>query len=103
MTTPLTSEVVVAHSQCPRKAYLLLRGGAPGEPHEYVRVLERRASASRERFLGTIVETGDVATGRFLRQGDFAAYCDALARRGGEDYEPTLVVGTGHITKDQRI
>jgi hypothetical protein len=102
MTTPLTSELIVAHSQCPRKAYLL-RGGAPGEPHEYVRVLERRASANRERFLSTIVETGEVATRRVLRQGDFKAYCDVLTRRGGEDYEPTLVVGTGRITKDQRI
>jgi predicted RecB family nuclease len=102
MTTPLTSEVVVAHSQCPRKAYLL-RGGAPGEPHEYVRILERRASANREQFLSTIVETDDVSMRRVLRQGAFEAYCDVLTRVGGEGYEPTLVVGTGHITKDQRI
>jgi predicted RecB family nuclease len=103
MTTPLTSEVVVAHSQCPRKAYLLLRGGAPGEPHEYVRIQERRASANRERFLSTIVETSEVATRRVLRQGNFEVYCDVLTRRGGEEYEPTLIVGTGPITKEQRI
>jgi hypothetical protein len=37
----ITSEVVVAYAQCPRKAYLLLFSSAQGELHEYVRLLER--------------------------------------------------------------
>jgi hypothetical protein len=36
----ITSEVVVAYSQCPRKAYLLLFSLDISEPHEYVQILE---------------------------------------------------------------
>ena len=39
MQPAITSEVVVAYAQCPRKAYLLLFPPAQDEPHEYVRIL----------------------------------------------------------------
>jgi predicted RecB family nuclease len=102
MTTPLTSEVVVASSQCPRKGYLLLHGVAPGGPHEYVRILERRASANRERVLTTVAGEPNVSTRQVLRHGDSEAYCDVLTKLAAGDYEPTLIVGTCHVTKDQR-
>src|SRR5262245_25227371 len=76
MTTPFTSEVVVAHSQCPRKAYLLLYGDSAGQPHEYVRILERRADANREGYLHTVVQAGATSTRRTLRHGAWEAYCD---------------------------
>jgi hypothetical protein len=41
MQPTITSEVVVAYAQCPRKAYLLLFNPEQGVPHEYVRILER--------------------------------------------------------------
>ena len=102
MTTPFTSEVVVAHSQCPRKAYLLLYGRSPGQPHEYVRILDRRADANRESYLNTVVQAGAASTRQTLRHGALEAYCDVLTELGSDNYEPTLIVGTGHVTKDQR-
>ena len=41
MEPTITSEVVVAYSQCPRKAYLLMFSPDQGEPHEYVQILEQ--------------------------------------------------------------
>jgi hypothetical protein len=102
MTTPFTSEVVVAHSQCPRKAYLLLYGGSPGQPHEYMRILDRRADTTRESYLHMVVQAGAASTRRTLRHGGLEAYCDVLTELGTDKYEPTLIVGTCHITKDER-
>ena len=39
MNTAITSDVIVAYSQCPRKAFFLLRGEPMGSEHEYERVL----------------------------------------------------------------
>ena len=36
MQPAITSEVVGAYAQCPRKAYLLLFHPEQGQPHEYV-------------------------------------------------------------------
>src|SRR6266849_5920739 len=102
MTTPFTSEVVVAHWQCPRKAYLLLYGGSPGQPHDYLRILDRRADANRERHLPTVVSAGAASTRQTLRHGVFEADCDVLTEVGKDNYEPGLVVGTCHVTRDQR-
>jgi hypothetical protein len=30
------------------------------------------------------------------------AYCDVLIELGRDNYEPALIVGTSHVTKDQR-
>jgi hypothetical protein len=51
MQPTITSEVVVASAQCPRKASLLLCSLAQGEPHEYVRILERQRDENHERYL----------------------------------------------------
>jgi predicted RecB family nuclease len=102
MTTPFTSEVVVAHSQCPRKAYLLLYGGSLGQPHDYVRILDRRADANRESYLHTVIQAGVASTRQTLQHGVFEAYCDVLTELGKDNYEPTLIVGTCHVSKDQR-
>src|SRR5215471_3682925 len=42
MPPTITSEVIVAYAQCPRKAYLLLFNPDRGEPHEYVRIREQQ-------------------------------------------------------------
>jgi predicted RecB family nuclease len=102
MTTPFTSEVVVAHSQCPRKAYLLLYGGSPGQPHEYRRILNRRADANRESYLRAVVQGDAASIMQTLRHGDFEAYCDVLTELGRDNYEPTLIIGTCHVTKEQK-
>ena len=51
MQPAITSEVVVAYTQCPRKAYRLLFSPEQGEPHEYVRILERQQGENQARYL----------------------------------------------------
>jgi len=99
----VTPELVVAYSQCPRKAYLLCKGET-GDPHEYVEILERRVIENREDYLRKIDSSSDlVSTNLTLRSGDFEAYCDVLTTRDESSYEPTLVAGTHKVTPDQII
>src|SRR6266536_1992286 len=51
MPPAITSEIVVAYTQCPRKAYLLLVSPDQGEPHEYVRILEQQQRENHARYL----------------------------------------------------
>ena len=51
MQPAITSEVVVAYTQCPRKAYQLLFSPAQGEPHEYVHLLEQQQGEHQARYL----------------------------------------------------
>ena len=44
MEPTITTDIVVAYAQCPRKAYLLLFSPDKGEPHEYT-------GHRRQRFL----------------------------------------------------
>jgi len=53
----ITSEVVVAYAQCPRKAYLLLFSPEQGTPHEYLRVLERHRRAHQAQYLDSLTRT----------------------------------------------
>jgi predicted RecB family nuclease len=103
MTDVITSELVVAYSHCPRKAYLLCKGEA-GDPHAMDGIIERKVRANRERYPGAIGQSSDlVSTNVTLRSGDFEAHCDVLIKRGESSFEPTLVVGTHKVTKDEKI
>ena len=103
MTETITSELVVAYSQCPRKAYLICKGEG-GDPHALVEIIERRARANRERYLRAIGQPSDlVSTNMTLRSGNMEAFCDVLMRRGENSYEPTLVAGTHKVTKAEKI
>src|SRR6266571_1201004 len=99
MTPAITSEVVVAYAQCPRKAYLLLFSPDQGDPHEYVRILERQRREHQARYLDRLKpKHADVQpyTVENLRNGSavlinaclqadgFAAVCDVLTRVEGE-------------------
>ena len=57
MAPVITSEVVVAYSQCPRKAYLLMFSPDKGEPHEYVRILEQERCAHQEKYINRLQQT----------------------------------------------
>jgi predicted RecB family nuclease len=124
MQPAITSEVVVAYAQCPRKAYLLLFNPAQGVPHEYVRILERQQGENHERYLDRLKHKhADVQpyTAETLRNGSavlinaclqadgLAAACDALTRvegqatRGQYRYEPTMCVGTHSISTEQKL
>src|SRR5438128_1481028 len=54
MEPTITSDIVVAYSQCPRKAYKLLYTDKQGTPHEYISVLEEEARKNRENHLQKI-------------------------------------------------
>jgi hypothetical protein len=54
MPPVITSEVVVAYAQCPRKAYLLLFSPDKGEPQEYVELLKQQRGVSTKRGILTI-------------------------------------------------
>ncbi len=122
MNKPINSEIVVAHSQCLRKAYLLLCTKTKGTPHEYMLILEEEKNANRERYLqkvaskasaqpynGILKGGSDFVSNAMLMTDDLEATCDLLTKVDGKSalgryrYEPTIVVGTHSISKAQRL
>src|SRR5262249_89853 len=57
MESTITTDIVVAYAQCPRKAYLLLFSPHKGEPHEYVQILEQQRCANQERYIDHLHQT----------------------------------------------
>ncbi|HEY5139763.1 MAG TPA: hypothetical protein VIJ25_10675, partial [Methylococcales bacterium] len=117
----ITSEVFVAYSQCPRKAFLLLFSDDQGTPHDYPRILEERRKAHQAQYLEAFKQThedakpydeknlrkGEVFVEATLRAECWEADCDVLTKvdQGASSrkvmYEPTIAVGTYSITKEQ--
>src|SRR5262245_21025200 len=58
MPPMITSDVVVAYAQCPRKAYKLLYTDTQGIPHVYLAILEEEARKNRanhmQKLLGKV-------------------------------------------------
>ncbi len=120
----ITSDLVIASSQCQRKAFLLLQGKAEGAQHEYGRILEERAATNRSRYIFTIPKSQfDL---RFAKKvgirlsqkdspfctisaDDLVATCDALLKPNAESprshtrLKPHVVVGTHNVTHDQKL
>jgi hypothetical protein len=63
MTKTITSDLVEAYSFCPRKAFLLLAGEPNPGPHEYVRLSDEQAAASRQARRATLEEAGELPPG----------------------------------------
>ena len=124
MQSTITPEIVVAYSQCPRKAYLLLFSSDKGEPHEYVQILEQQRSEHQERYLTRLQQThADVQPYSLenLRKGSeglinarlqvdgLEAECGVLTRVEGNStfgkysYEPSIFVGTYSISTEQKL
>lgn len=119
MRRVITSELVEAHSQCHRRALLLLRGQPKGGQHEYERILTERASVKRNAYLDSFTsldsasrswnERPEQCQDGVLVTGDLRADCDAISQadrrnqRSHVPHEPHLVVGTHSITKEQRL
>src|SRR5262245_3833918 len=93
MQPTITSDVVVAYTQCPRKAYLLLFSTDKGAPHEYVQILEEKASTNRTAYLRHLKQEkegvcaydaenmargSDVLIEATLTIPGLVAYCDVL-------------------------
>ena len=124
MEPMITSEIVAAYTQCPRKAYLLLFSSDKGEPHEYVRILEQQRHENQERALDLLkqkhtrvqpytmenLHNGSeiLINARFEIDGCEAA-CGVLTKVKGYstfgkyNYEPTIFVGTHGISKEQKL
>jgi predicted RecB family nuclease len=124
MQPKITSDVVVASTQCPRKAYLLLFSPDTGRPHEYTSILAQQRRKHQERYTERLKHTyADVhpytvehlRTGRGvlfharLQADGLEADCGVLTRveglstQGTPQYEPTLFVGTFRITTEQKL
>jgi predicted RecB family nuclease len=120
----ITTEVALAYTNCPRKAFLLLNTASPPPPHDYVPICRARGEALRERHLAQIRRDypdvvrydqdrlGDgnrCLIGGDLRTGDLSASCDLLMRidqsssSGSHSYYPQVIAGTYSITEDQRF
>src|SRR5215467_4007595 len=124
MEPAITSEIVVAYAQCPRKAYFLLFSPDKGEPHEYVQILEQQRQANQERYIDHLKHThadvqpyslenlrqeSKVLINAHLQVDGFAADCGVLTRVEGKStfgkysYEPSIFVGTHSISKEQQL
>ena len=121
MEPTITTDIVVAYSQCPRKAYLLLFSPDKGEPHEYVQILEQQRCENQKRYLNRLQHThadvqpysmenlrkgSQVLINAHLQVDGFAANCGILTRVEGtstfgkHSYEPTIFAGTHSISKE---
>src|SRR5215470_12131472 len=124
MEPAITSEIVVAYSQCPRKAYLLLFSPDKGEPHAYVQILEQQRCTNQEKYIDHLQHThtdvhpytvenlrkvSNWLINAHLQVDGFAADCGVLTRVEGtstfgkHSYEPTIFVGTHNISKEQQL
>src|SRR5438093_13159686 len=124
MELTITADIVVAYSQCPRKAYLLLFSPDKGEPHEYVQILEQQRQVNQERYIDHLQQThadvqpyslehlrkgSKVLINAHLQMDGFAAECGALTNVertstfGKYRYEPSIFVGTHSISKEQHL
>src|SRR5215813_14130237 len=120
----ITTYIVVAYSQCPRKAYLLLFNPDKGEPHEYVQILEQQRRKHQESYIDHLRQThadvqpysvenlhkgSKVLFNAHLQVDGLAADCGVLTRVEGTStfgkysYQPTIFVGTYSITKEQQL
>jgi hypothetical protein len=124
MEPTITSEVVVAYSQCPRKASLLLYSQDRGEPHEYVRILDQQRHENQERYLDLLKQKypdvqpynvdnlsngSEFLINARLKVDGFEAECGVLTRVEGKStlgkhsYEPTICVGTYNVSTEQKL
>src|SRR5258708_10066289 len=127
MHTTITSEIVVAYSQCPRKAFLLLRTDEQGMPHEYMRMLEQQKMLNQINYIQPLnahtqtsleeqsqsvtdlTHEDTILIKATLKTEGLEAYCDVLTQvessssLGDSSYEPTLMVGTYSISKEQEL
>jgi predicted RecB family nuclease len=120
----ITNEIVVAYSQCPWKAFLLLRSENRGAPHEYVRFLAQEALCNKIKYLNNINKEHlgmrpktaadltlgvDVLIDAPLKFRDLVTDSCILHKSilssslGNFSYTPAIIVGTHKITKEQKL
>jgi predicted RecB family nuclease len=124
MSRTITSEILVAYSQCPRKAFLLLCTSERGTPHEYTEILEKQRQINQRKYLDILRRKNvnvqsyspdnlknkhEFLTNATLRANGLAAECAILSKvrthstLGHYSYEPTIFVGTYSIKKEHKL
>ncbi len=118
----ITSEVFVAYSQCPRKAFLMLFSDDKGTPHDYYRIIEERKRTHKTEYLEIFqqehldakkYDENNFRGNNFLVEARlksecWEAYCDVLTKvdasssRRNLIYEPKIIIGTYSITNEQK-
>ena len=120
----ITSEVVVAYSQCALRGYLLLCARKNGITHEYMSILEKKVKKNRGEYLSSLRKKMPGAKSysiEKLKKGmpvlidanlefeDLEAFADILTReelislKKHHHYIPTLITGTHRTSKEQKI
>ena len=120
----ITSELLVAYWQCPRKAFLLLDNCQEGTPHELDTIVAKHRRRNRHHYLKQLKDKfGDVPaftqgvlsighpdlSDANLEYKDLVARADILLkldseqRRRKKEYAPVLVDGVHSVTQEQRV
>lgn len=117
MATVITDEILVANSQCPRKAYLLMFAEERGQLHEYQQILEQNRFVNRDKHLALIQKNPnaypytvenikkdcDFLVNAQLVADNLQADCDLLTKVDAQTYEPTLFIGTRSINDTDKF
>ena len=127
MHKTITSEILVAYSQCPQKAFLLLCTDEQETSHEYTRILEQQKRRNQINYIQVLnaskqpsleeklhivtdlANQGDLVIKATLKTEGVEAYCDVLTQvessssLGVYSYEPAICVGTHSINKEQKL
>src|SRR5579871_4219785 len=118
--TAITSKILVAYSQCPRKAFLLFCTNEQGMLHEYTHIIEQQRILNQLKYISTLKQGSLTATARIindlnkeggliinviLKNEGLAASCDVLTlvHKIDKYYEPMIIVGTYDINKEQEL
>lgn len=124
MNRIITSEVLIAYSQCPRKAFLLLCTNHKGTMHEYAEMIDHKAQENQQQFISdfrqrspdiqpysisNLKNGADFLTNVKLQAEGLEATCGLLTKVSGRSsignyhYEPTIFVGTHKVSKEQKL
>ena len=102
----ITTEILIAHSQCPHKAFLLLCTNTQGTVHDYVNILDEQRRANQREYLQIFTQQHanvqpytleNLNKGcQFLINTDlhadgFEADCAILTKGDDDRYEPRSV------------
>ena len=119
----ISSDIVVAYSHCPRKAFLLM-SGEQGVDVEYVKILKQKRFLQKSKYIKEIKSTrsdiqidkssnlkkyGDILVNVNRKSEYFEAGCDILTRTykvsslKKANYEPTIFIGTHNVGKEHKL
>lgn len=120
----ITTDIILAYSHCPRKAFLLLYFNKKAIQNDYVKVVEREKEVNQKEYINTLKQKhpnvksysirnfksgGDFLINATLKHKQFEANCDILTKidetssLGNYSYEPSIFAGTHKISKDQTL